>query len=113
MRKLNTSDVFAALRVIRAANLREEIKPLLKIAAEDNADIEDLGIEGFLKLVDVLSEQKMENAVYEVLAGPLETTAEAVSTMNLTDLAVNIKQIAEGNDLKAFFEYVSGILGKR
>lgn len=112
MRKLNTSDVFSALRFIRAANLREEVKPLLKAAASGEASVEDVGIDGILTLIEALSEKRAEEALYSVLAGPLEVEAREVAAMELTDLADNLKAIAEENDLKTFFGYVSGILGK-
>lgn len=113
MRKLQTVDVFAALRVIKAANLREEIKPILKKASEGQASIEDIGIEGMLSVVELLAEHKAEKAMYEVLAGPFEMTAEEVGCLELSKLAENMKRLAEENDLQAFFGYVSGILGKK
>lgn len=113
MRKLNTSDIFAALRVIRAANLREELKPLLKRAAEGSASLEDVGIDGIISAMEMMAEKKAERAVYEVLAGPLEISADEVAALDILDFAQRVEQIAKENDLKAFFGYVSGILGKK
>lgn len=113
MRKLNTSDIFAALRVIRAANLREEIKPLLKRAAEGSASLEDVGIDGIISAMEMMAEKKAERAVYEVLSGPLEISADEVAALDILDFAQKVEQIAKENDLKAFFGYVSGILGRK
>lgn len=113
MRKLQTNDVFAALRVIKAANLREEIKPVLKKAAEGKADVQSVGIDGILSLVELLSEKKAESAMYEVLAGPFEMSAAEVAALDIVTLAENIQTLARENDLKVFFGYVSGILGKK
>lgn len=113
MRKLNTTDVFAALRVIRAANLREELKPLLKRAADGSANIEDVGIDGIMSALEMLAEKKAERAIYEVLSGPLEISPDEVGALDILEFAQKIEQIAKENDLKSFFGYVSGILGKR
>lgn len=113
MRKLNTTDVFAALRVIRAANLRDELKPLLKRAADGNASIEDVGIDGIMSALEMLAEKKAERAIYEVLSGPLEISPDEVGALDILEFAQKIEQIAKENDLKSFFGYVSGILGKR
>lgn len=112
MRKLNTADVFAALRLIRTTNLREEIKPLLKAAAAEEMSVEDVGIDGILTLIEAFSERQAEEALYNVLAGPFEVKPEEVAAMGLGELAEKLRALAEENDLKSFFGYVSGVLGK-
>lgn len=112
MRKLKTTDVFAALRAIKAVGLRDELKPLLARAAAGGVSVEDVGIDGFLSLLEMLSEKKAENALYEVLAGPFEATPEAVGSMDLDEMFAGLCQIARENNLKDFFGYVSGLLGK-
>ena len=59
-----------------------------------------------------MAERKSEAAIYEVLAGPMECSAEDVEKMPLDELLPKLRQIAEENRLKDFFGYVSGILGK-
>lgn len=113
MRKLNTSDIFAALRLIRAANLREEIKPLLKRVSEGSASVEDVGIDGIISALEMLAEKKAERAIYEVLSGPLEISPDEVGALDILEFAQKIEQIAKENDMKAFFGYVSDILGKK
>lgn len=112
MRRLNTADVFAALRLIRATNLREEIKPLLKAAASEQVSVEDVGIDGVLTLIEAFSERQAEEALYNVLAGPFEVEPEEVAAMDLGELAEKLGTLAKENDLRSFFGYVSGILGK-
>lgn len=122
MRKLNTSDVFAAARVIRASGMRDHLLPVIRQAAEDVNGAEDqrakeeilsrIGINGFLTVLEAMAERKSEAAIYEVLAGPMECSAEDVEKMPLDDLLPKLRQIAEENRLKDFFGYVSGILGK-
>ena len=122
MRKLNTADVFAVARVIRASGMRDQLLPIIQKAAEETKAAEDkkamdailsrIGINGFLTVLEALAEQKSEAAIYEVLAGPMECSAEDVEKMPLEDLLPMLRQLAEENRLKDFFGYVSGILGK-
>lgn len=112
MRKLNTSDVFAMARVVRASGMREELRGLIKQAAETDAKVEDVGIDGFLTILEALAEKKAEAAIYEVLAGPFQTTAQEVASMQLDELMENLKRLVEENDLTRFFTWLSGILGK-
>ena len=122
MRKLNTADVFAVARFIRASGMRDKLLPIIQRAAEEanaSEDQEDrdavlsrIGINGFLTVLEAMAERKSEAAIYEVLAGPMECSAEEVEKMPLEDLLPMLRQIAEENRLKDFFGYVSGILGK-
>lgn len=109
MRKLQTQDLFNALRLIKKANLREEIKPLLKIAGEGNMSVEDVGIEGILYFIEILSEKKAENAIYEILAGPFETTAKDIEKMDLFELTENIEILLKENNIKCFFTLLAGL----
>ena len=114
MRKLNTSDVFAFARIVKASGMREELKKILKdVAASEEKDLEDVGMDTILAILEALSEKQSEAAIYKLLAGPFETTAEEVETMELPELAENLRTLSEENDLKAFFNYVSGIAGKK
>ena len=68
---------------------------------------------GTKKLMEMMAEKKAERAVYEVLSGPLEISADEVAALDILDFAQKVEQIAKENDLKAFFGYVSGILGRK
>ena len=114
MRKLNTSDVFAFARIVKASGMREELKKILKdVAAAEEKDIQDIGMDTIMAILEALSERKSEEAIYQLLAGPFEKTAEEVKTMELPDLFENLRTLSEENDLQAFFNYVSGIVGKK
>lgn len=112
MRKLNTSDVFALARVIRASGIRDELRPLIRRASESNAPVEDVGIDGFMTIMEALAERKAENAIYEALSGPFEVSAEDIANMPLPQMVEKLSALAQENELKSFFGYVSGILGK-
>ena len=114
MRKLNTSDVFAFARIVKASGMRDELKKILRnVSAMEEKDAEAIGMDTVLIILEALAERKSETAICEMLAGPFEMTAEQVSRMELPELAENVKQLTEENDLKAFFSFVSGIVGKK
>lgn len=113
MRKLNTRDVFAAARIIRASGVRAELIALIQRAAESKTPAQEVGIDGFLLIMEGLAERKAESAIYEALAGPMECTAEEVGSMDLDVLWDKLTYLAEDGGLKRFFTYVSGILGKK
>ena len=114
MRKLITSDVFAFARVIKASGMREQLAAYVrKLAADDKPlDAESVGYEGILIMIEALAEKKAESALYAALAPVLETTPDAVQAMPPAEFFAMLKAVAEENDLKSFFGYVSGILGK-
>ena len=113
MRKLQTSDLFSALRLIKKAGLKEEIKPLLKMAADGGFSVEDVGIEGILCLIEAITDRKSEIAIYEVLSGPFEVDAKQVEQMDLCTLADNLQALAKENDLKRFFSLLSALNSKQ
>lgn len=111
MRKLNTADVFAFCRVVKATGARETLKQVAARAA-DKKDLAAVGLDGFLAILEAAVEPKTEELVYRCLAGPLECTAQEVAELPLTDLAPMLGRLAEENDLGRFFGFVSGILSK-
>ena len=51
MRKLNTNDVFAALRLVSNTGLRARVKTLLaNLKDMKDIDLQSVGIDGFLRL---------------------------------------------------------------
>ena len=112
MRKLNTSDVFSTMRLVQKAGIKEGIKPYIVMASAGELSIEDIGIEGILGLIEILSESKSERAIYEILAGPFEMTADEVATLELDKLIESLDALAKENNLKVFFKSLSGLIGK-
>lgn len=114
MRKLNTSDVFAFARIVRACGIREELKSIIKeVAGKEDFNVEEIGMDTVLAIMEALAEKKSEAAICEMLAGPFEMSAEEVRGLELPELAEYIRQLADENDLKSFFKFVSGIVTKK
>lgn len=113
MRKLNTADVFAMARIIRASGVREELREMIHRVADQGLSMESVGIEGVLVIVEAVAEKKAEHAMYEALSGPFEVAAEEIAAMELDALIDSLEQLHQENDLQRFFGFVSRILGRK
>ena len=117
MRKLNTADVFAFCRLVKATDAREQLRGIVAAAAKQKdegvaVDVTQVGVDGILAIIEAAVEPKGEALVYQFLSGPLECAPDDVKAMPLDELIPALKQVADGNNLTAFFGSVSGILGK-
>lgn len=114
MRKIITADVFAFARVIKASGMREQLTAFIrKLAAQDKElDVEAVGYEGLLVMIEALAERKAENALYEALGSIAEMKPSDIQNLPPAEFFKLFKDISEENDINAFFGYVSGILGK-
>lgn len=110
MRKLQPPDLFNAMRIIRKAGIKEELKPVIRLAASGEFSIQDVGIEGILTIIETLAEKKSEQAIYEFISGPFEMTVKEIESMDLIQLAENLETLAKENDLKLFFTLLAGFL---
>lgn len=112
MRKLQTADVFAMARIIRASGVREDLREIVYNVAQKGLTVEAVGIDGVLVVLEACAEKKTEHVIYEALAGPFEVSPEEIAAMNLDDLCAKLQQMVQDNNLQSFFGYVSRILGK-
>lgn len=114
MRKLQTHDVFMALKVINAAQIKDEVKRIaLLVQSKKKLDVQDVGLEFILGCMEKMSGTKAEKAFYDLLAGPLELEASEIETMDPLELIEKIKDLKEVIDmdgLKAFFKSVSALM---
>lgn len=121
MRKLQTQDVFRAIRVIKATDLKEDLKDIVEKANAGESDgktdgnhptIRDIGLDVIFKVLEKTAEANAENAIYEFLSGPLEVTAGEVKEMELLALVEQITQCADTESWKVFFGRVSALAMK-
>ena len=101
MRKLKTSDIFAFARVIKASGIRSELTAFVqKLSLEGEADLEKVGIDTMLLIMEALVEKKSEAAIYDALAPIFEMTPQEVEDMPPSDLFEALKELADQNDLE-------------
>ena len=109
MRKLETSDVFAAARLMKKFGLKEKFKEAAE-KADSARDIFDKGYDFIWDLFDTATEQQSEKDIYTFLAGPLEMTPEEVSHLHLDKLLESLQQMAAENNLVGFFKSAARFL---
>lgn len=114
MRKLNTADVFALARIVRASGVRNELIRLIqKVQNQNHPDLEAIGMEGMMVVLEAMAEPGAEQKIYEALAGPMEMEPETLAAIPPQEFFALLKQLAEENEIKTFFGWVSGILGRK
>lgn len=120
MRKLQTHDVFMALKLIRAAGVKDEVRAMVQMVEtkEKNGqkfNIRDAGMEFIFGLLEKFAGTESENAFYELLSGPLEIDVEEIKTMDPLDLVEKIQglqEVIDGERFKNFFKSVAGLVEK-
>jgi hypothetical protein len=109
MRKLETSDVFAACRLMKRLGLKDKLKAIAEEANEVK-DVFDKGYDLLWDIFDAATEQNGEKDIYIFLAGPLEMTPEEVSRLHLDELLESLKQMAVENNLVGFFKSAARLM---
>lgn len=109
MRKLETSDVFAACRLMKKLGLKEKLKTIAEEANEVK-DVFDKGYDLLWSIFDTATEQNGEKDIYAFLSGPLEMTPEEVSHLHLDELLESLKQMAVENNLLGFFKSAARLM---
>ena len=109
MRKINTQDVFEAMRLIQKSGLKEKLVPVIKSVAESGTAVVDTGIIGMLSMIEVFSENRCE----QMLSGPFEVMPQEIAEMDLGTLADMLEELGEGSDVKRFFSVLARLLTKK
>lgn len=109
MRKLKTSDIPVFCRCLKKLGLKEQFQAVAK-DADDAKDIWDKGFDLVWSVFDAATEKAGESAIYEVLAGPFEMSAEEVADLEFETLFSNLKQLAAENNLTAFFKSAAKLM---
>lgn len=117
MRKLNTQDIFNFTKVMKAANLKEELQPLFlkgkEIKSEDNnteADIKQIGIEAILTVIEACGNAGVEDKVYKFLSGPFEMDEKTIAELSIEALFEKFEQLASENNISLFFKRAANLM---
>ena len=109
MRKLETSDVFAACRLLKKLGLKEKFKAIAE-EANTTKDIFDKGYDLMWDLFDTSFKAPADTEIYTFLAGPLEMTPEEVKHLHLDKLLESLQQMAVDNNLVGFFKSAARLM---
>lgn len=127
MRKLITSDVFKAARIIKEAKVKDAISEIFESTKGVNISInendseeekkvklkeiankqETAGFEAIMTIFEACSTEKLEGMLYELLAGICEKNADDIANQSLETTVEEIKTIARENNLANFFKSAS------
>lgn len=114
MRKLNIKDAFTLARIIKKADIKEEIADFAnRIAVKKNSkdetvNTEAVGLEFVVTLLSSLSSKEIEQEIYALLADIRgDITADEVSKLSIPEVLDNVKTIIRENDIKSFFTSLS------
>ena len=123
MRKLETSDVFAACRLMKKLGLKEKLKTIAEEANEATGEAltaletetNELMAERQQLMDAIQTRQQLraengEKDIYTFLAGPFEMAPEEVSHLHLDELLESLKQMAVENNLVGFFKSAARLM---
>ena len=109
MRKLKTSDIPSFCRCLKKLGIRDKIQDVAK-DANSAKDVWDKGFDLIWGIFDLATEAEGEASLYEFLAGPFEMSAKEVADLDIEILLNNLKQLAEENNLTAFFKSAAKLM---
>lgn len=116
MRKLSIKDAFTLARIIKSADIKEEIADFAnRIAVKNNSkdetvNTEAVGLEFVITLLTSLSNKETEQEFYSLLADIRgDITADEVSILSIPEIFDNVKAIIRENDIKSFFTSLSAL----
>lgn len=101
MKKLTGKHVFAMAKIIKAANLKEELGEVIAKAQSQEISTEKVGIEGLMTVINACGDDKVEQRVYDLLDDVFEAKT---ADMSLETIAENFKKLAKENNLMSFFK---------
>jgi hypothetical protein len=107
MRKLQTHDVFKLARIIKHAHLKESISQFIKRGKEEGANTEEIGIDVFMMIIESCGDAKLEDLLYDLLAGIAEKKQDEIKTQSLDTTIKQIQEIIKENNIVTFFNTAS------
>lgn len=119
MRELLTSDLFAALRLVKELGIRDEMKKMaaaIQGGKVTKATQTEVGMELIMEVLANCGSPSAERAFYDFISGPTEKPAEELKAMPLTDFAELLRELVESIDVehwRGFFTSLAGLLKKQ
>lgn len=104
MRKISTGDVFKMARLMKNANLMKNISDAYAEGHKEGAKKEEVGLNAFMDIMCSCCESKVENQLYDLIAGITEKTAKDIEGQSLESTIEDIKKICEENNIVNFIK---------
>lgn len=119
MRNLKSTDLFAALRVVKEIGIKDEVNRFAHLAQGSDVSEEmqrEIGLELILGLLANCGTEAAEKAMYDFLAGPLEISVPELKDMNLDEFAEKIRDFVASVDIEhwtGFFQSLAGLMTRQ
>lgn len=107
MRELQTSDIFAFVRLVNKAGIKDELKKKMLEIDSKNINTESFGYDIILLFLEKASEPKTEKEIYSFFAGIFEMSAEEIEKMDAFEFLEKVTKVASLERWKDFFASVA------
>lgn len=101
--------MFAMAKIIKAANVKEDLVDIISKAQTGEISSEKVGIEGVMCIINACGDDKVEQKVYDLLDDVFEAKTE---DMSIEVLLQNLKQLAKENNIMSFFRSAGALTEK-
>lgn len=119
MRVLKSTDLFAALRVVKEIGVKDELKQFASALSDGRVSAKtqrEVGAELIFGLLANCGTEGAEKAFFTFLSGPLEIPVPELRDMDLDEFAEKIKDFVESVDVehwKAFFGSLADLIKRQ
>ena len=115
MRSLQTSDIFAACRILSKIGVREEIREVAMKAEESKTKKVqiDMGFDLLFGIIEKATQENAEKEIYKFIADLFECDPEEVRVMNPVKMLKQLEEVANFEEWKDFFGYVARLMRKK
>lgn len=112
MRQLKSTDLFAALRVVKAIGVKDQMKEFAQSMAAGTVSAKtqrEMGVELMLGILANCGDKAAETAFYEFLSAPMEIPVEELRDMDLLAFAEKIKEFIAFIDVEAWRAFFTSL----
>ena len=114
MRELQTPDVFALVRIITKAGIKEELKgKILEIDNLKDVNAEAFGYDVLLLMIEKAAEPQIENEIYKFFSEIFEESVEDIKKSDPIDFFEKVMQVATPERWLAFFESAARLMKRK
>ena len=119
MRALKSTDLFAALRVVKEIGVKDEMKQFAQAINQGRMSEKtqrELGLELIFGLLANCGTEAAEKAFFAFLSGPMEMTVQELREMDLDVFADKVKEFIASVDIehwRSFFSSLADLMKKQ
>ena len=110
MRKLQTTDIFAAGRMLSRIGIKESVREVVMKAEESKTKKirTEMGFDLMFMILEKVVQENAENEIYQFIAGIFECDPEEIRVMDPFVLFEKLNEVADFQKWKNFFKLAVG-----